>query len=107
MRKVYISLLIIITALSLTSCVTDLTSSLPFSFSNKNIMKIHQGMSSDEILVIFGEPKSISSSICGRSPNQWACTTWKYGHFPYENASFTFSGDHGSYILNNFKIDRD
>jgi hypothetical protein len=69
-------------------------------------MKVRQGISSDEVLTLFGEPKSIRSGICGRAPNQWACTTWKYGDSPYDNASFTFSGQHGSYRLNNFNVDR-
>ena len=91
----------------LASCETMSMSALPSSFSTENIMKLHQGMSSDEILALFGEPKSIRSSICGRAPNQWSCTTWEYGDPPYDNASFTFSGEHGSYILNNFDVDRD
>lgn len=83
-------------------------SALPLSFSTKNIMKIHSGMSSDEILILFGKPKSISLAVCGsKSDNLWNCTTWKYGDFPYDHAKFTFSGEHGSYILNHFKVDRD
>ena len=97
---------------SLSSCVTSSsntfsTSALPASFTTENILKVHQGMSSDEIMKLFGEPKSVRSAICGMSPNQWTCTTWKYGDAPYDNASFTFNGEHGSYRLNNFDIDRD
>ncbi len=95
------------------SCICLLTvsligcSTLPLSFSTENIMKVHQGMSSDEILALFGKPKSISSSVCGSATgNPWNCTTWEYGEFPYDRASFTFSGEHGAYILNNFKVDR-
>lgn len=69
-------------------------------------MKVHQGMSSNEILKLFGEPKSVSSSVCGRPPNQWTCTTWEYGEFPYDRASFTFSGERQRLKLNNFDIDR-
>ena len=95
-------------SLSLSSCVTlPGVSALPSSFTTKNIMKVHQGMSSGEILKLFGEPKSVSSAVCGRAPNQWTCTTWKYGNSPYDNASFTFSGKHGSYQLNNFDVDRE
>ena len=90
-------------SLLLASC----TSTLSSSFTTENIMKVHPGMSSDEILQLFGEPKNISSAVCGRAPNQWACTTWEYGEFPYDRASFIFSGEHGSYILNNFDVDRD
>jgi len=84
-----------------------LSSALPSSFTTENIMKVHQGMDSGEILQLFGDPKSISSAVCGSAPNRWRCTTWKYGDFPYDRASFTFSGEHGSYILNNFDVVRD
>ena len=65
-------------------------------------------MSSDEILKLFGEPKSVRSSVCGGLVgDSWRCTTWEYGDFPYDNAKFTFSGEHGSYKLNGFDIKRD
>jgi hypothetical protein len=87
---------------ALTGCST-----LPSAFSTENIMKIHQGMSSDEIQAMFGNPKSIRSDVCGAATgNPWNCTTWEYGEFPYDRATFTFSGERGSYVLNNFKIDR-
>lgn len=70
-------------------------------------MKVKQGMKSDEILTLFGEPKNIDVSVCGRVPNQWTCTTWEYGEFPYDRASFTFNGEYDSLRLNNFEIDRD
>lgn len=91
----------------LVTCAVSAKSALPSSFTTENIMKVHQGMSSNEILKLFGEPKNISSSVCGKPPNQWNCTTWEYGKSPYGTASFTFSGEHGSYLLNNFRIDRD
>ncbi|MHB1141420.1 MAG: hypothetical protein ACYC1T_06670 [Sulfuricaulis sp.] len=89
-------------SLSLSSCST-----LPTTFTTENIMNVHQGMSSNEILTLFGKPKNISVSVCGTPPNQWTCTTWEYGEFPYDRASFTFSGNHDSLKLNNFKVDRD
>lgn len=76
-------------------------------FEDENLIKIHQGMSSNEILALFGEPKNISAAVCGMPPKQWNCTTWEYGEFPYERASFTFSGAPDSLKLNNFNIDRD
>jgi len=109
MHKIRASILflLIIATFSLTSCATYPMSALPASFTTNNILKVHQGMSSDKIMELFGEPRSIRSAICGRAPDQWRCTTWKYGDPPYDNASFTFSGEHGSYILNNFDVDRD
>jgi hypothetical protein len=94
-------------SLLLASCETISMSTLPSSFTTANVMKVHSGMNSGEILQLFGEPKSIRSAVCGKDPNQWTCTTWKYGESPYDSASFTFSGEHGSYILNNFDADGD
>ena len=111
MGKTSILLFILFVPLFLSSCetMTMSMSALPSSFSTENIMKIHPGMSSDEILVLFGEPKNIKSAVCGGAAidNPWNCTTWEYGNSPYDNARFTFSGQHGSYILNNFDVDRD
>jgi len=102
MRIITILFFVIFMSLTLSSCST-----LPVTFSTENIMKIQQGMSSDEILKLFGKPKNFSASVCGKSPNQWTCTTWEYGKFPYDRASFTFSGKPGSLKLNNFNVDRD
>lgn len=84
-------------------------STLPYSFTTKNIMKIHRGMSSKEVLTMFGTPKSVSQEICGAATGRpWACTTWEYGKFPYDRASFTFSGDSAdSLVLNDFNVQRD
>lgn len=116
--RVLICLLILV---SVTSCVTTnsysstentgestSTSALPASFTTKNILMVHQGMSSDQVLALFGEPKSVKSAVCGGLyGDTWKCTTWKYGDFPYDRAEFTFSGEYGSYRLNNFDIHRD
>lgn len=96
---------VLLLSLLLASCET--TSALPSSFTAANIMRVHQDMSADDVLQLFGDPKNIRSGVCGQPPNQWNCTTWEYGNSPYANASFTFSGEHGSYILNDFNIDRD
>jgi len=102
MRKIFILCSVSFILLTLYSCST-----LPSTFSTENIMQLHVGMSSGEILGLFGEPKNIRVAVCGQPPNQWVCTTWEYGEFPYERASFTFSGEHNSLKLNNFDIDRD
>ncbi len=87
----------------LTACST-----LPMSFTSDNIMKVHQGMSSSEVLTMFGKPKSVTQTTCGGSTGKpWACTVWGYGEFPYDRATFMFSGDTpDSLILNNFEINK-
>jgi hypothetical protein len=100
----------IFTILSLLSLMSLLiVSCSSIKFSTENVLKVHQGMSSDEILALFGKPKNIGVSVCGQPPNQWTCTAWEYGggDFDFGRASFTFSGEHDSLILNNFDVDRD
>jgi len=87
-------------ALSLSGCAT-----LPTSFTTENVMKVHQGMDSSEILAMFGTPKNVRQAVCGASTGHtWTCTTWEYGEFPYDRASFTFAVDDGSLVLNNFDV---
>ncbi len=94
--------LITIVLFALSGCAT-----LPDTSTTKNVMKIHQGMDSAEIIKIFGYPKNIDISVCGKIPNQWNCTTWEYGDRAYENAKFVFQGDKGNLVVNNFRVDRD
>ena len=96
-------------SLFLVSCETISTSAFTSTFTSEKVMKIHQGMTSEEIVELFGEPRSISTGICGAAHGQsWTCTTWNYGDFPslHNNASFTFQGEHGHYRLNDFRIYR-
>jgi hypothetical protein len=80
---------------------------LPKSFTTDNVMNVYQGMASDRILEMFGTPKNVSQAVCGASTGKpWTCTTWEYGEFPYDRASFTFASDTGSLILNNFEVHR-
>lgn len=88
--------------LAMSSCST-----LPTMFTNESLMKVHQGMSSDEILALFGQPQDIDIRVCGMPPSQWTCTTWGYEVFPEGNARFTFAGEPDSLILNNFDVDRE
>lgn len=102
MHKIYL-LGFLLCPFYLISCTT-----LPTSFTTENIMKTHPGMSSDEILTMYGEPKSVQNTICGSSTDYpWSCTIWEYGEFPYDRATFYFGGEYGSYILNNFNIERE
>jgi hypothetical protein len=75
-------------------------------FTTENIMKVHQGMGSNEILEMFGAPKNVRQSVCGGAVGKpWNCTTWEYrGFLSDSRASFTFSGKSGSLILNNFDV---
>ena len=78
------------------------------TFPTEKIMKVHQGMSSTEILEMFGNPKNVSQAVCGGNTGlQWTCTTWQYGYSDFgDSASFTFSGEPGNLVLNNFSFNR-
>ena len=93
-----------IVSVALTGC--DTTQQMALSLNPENVMKIHVGMPSNKILEMFGTPNSVRQSVCGASVGKpWTCTTWGYGEIP-EWASFTFSGDSGSLVLNDFNIRR-
>lgn len=99
---VMLSAVVGIIGLILTGCAT-----LPRSFTSENVMSVHQGMGSDEILRMFGTPKNVKQAVCGASTGRaWNCTTWEYGEFPYDRASFTFDSESGSLVLNNFGVQR-
>lgn len=96
-------------AIFLSGCVSiPSVSALPKAFfSDKNILSIKIGMSSDEVIKLFGNPTNVRTTTCGTKPDTWKCTWWEYGHRYDNNASFTFSGDHGNLLLNNYEIDRE
>lgn len=90
-----------ICVLTLSACGT-----WPTIITSEDLMEVHEGMRSEEILSRFGEPKAVNNSTCGMPPNQWSCTTWEYGEYPYDEASFTFREESGSLILNNYNMKR-
>ena len=57
-------------AFLLSACATSPFSTLPSSFTTENVMKVHQGMSSNKILKMFGTPKSVSQAVCGANTGQ-------------------------------------
>jgi len=91
-----------------TKPVVTNNSTLPNTFTTENILKVQSGMSSNEVLKLFGAPKSVRQDICGSaSGNPWECVTWKYGDILYDEATFTFSRKSKDVmILNNFDINR-
>jgi hypothetical protein len=89
------------------AALEDNTGSLPNGsrFTTENVMKVHSGMGSNEILKMFGAPKNVSQSVCGAAVGKpWTCTTWEYGERSYDWASFTFAGHSGSLVLNDFNV---
>ena len=104
-------------AMSLTACAQPGTpysantladtrgSYLPETFNTTNIMAVHPGMTSTQLLKLFGTPNNVSERVCGNT-HKWKCTTWEYGKFPYDRASFTFNGSSTTLTLNDFDIAR-
>jgi outer membrane protein assembly factor BamE (lipoprotein component of BamABCDE complex) len=109
--------LIILMMACLGSCVTDPSTNLrtgaessgylPAGFSTENIMKVNSELTSEDVHRLFGSPKSISQAICGGAIGRtWSCTTWEYGEFPYDKASFTFAPASRKLRINSFEIHR-
>ena len=83
-------------------CVT-----LPASFTTDNVLSLHPGLGAEEIQKLFGTPKNVKQAVCGAATGHaWTCTTWEYGEFPYDRATFTFNSDGGSSFLNDFEVHR-
>ena len=81
------------------------SASLPNVFTPEKVMSVHQGLPSSEVLAMFGSPRNVRQAVCGGSTGrEWNCTTWEYGEFPYDRASFTFGADGGFLVLNNFEV---
>ena len=82
-------------------------STLPRGFTTENIMKVRAGMTSGEIVQLFGNPKSISSTTCGAGAGKpWQCIIWRYGEFAYQSASFYFNREGDTLYLSSFDINR-
>jgi len=99
MKKI---LWISILALYISGCA-----SLPKTFTTKSVMSVHQGMSSDDIINKFGNPKNINVTVCGTVPDQWNCTIWQYGDRLSDYARFTFQNNQEKLVLNSFRVNRD
>jgi hypothetical protein len=51
----------------------------PTSFSRENIVKLRVGMTSEEVVEIFGLPLKTEANVCGETTaSPWTCITWWY-----------------------------
>jgi hypothetical protein len=82
----------IISLLLLSSCYAS-------KFTIDNQMKLKVGMTSTEVIEIFGKPRKISAAVCGTGTGLWNCITWYYGE-----RSLTFSDRGGVLYLNNWDM---
>lgn len=92
----------------ISSAEEEIVTYLPKTFTDENVLVTHIGMSSDEVIKMYGDPKNISQSVCGGATTggTWQCTTWEYGKSPYDNATFTFAEREGARVINSFDIER-
>lgn len=104
--------LLLIFGLLFTSCSSLETGSstryLPDTFTTENLLSTYMGMTSDEVLGLYGEPKNINQSMCGSDTEggAWSCTTWEYGRFPYDRARIVFNSNDEIMTINHFNITR-
>ena len=78
-----------------------LSSCYSLKFTSDNVMKLRVGMTSDEVIEIFGKPMSTKATTCGTSTGDpWGCILWYYGEYkPY----FIFSEIGGVLFLNSWE----
>ncbi|MEE4243912.1 MAG: hypothetical protein V2I33_00795 [Kangiellaceae bacterium] len=76
------------------------------SISTSDMLKLKPGLSSDDILEMFGEPMNIRVSGCGMGAGRWQCTIWEYGDYGCRG-QFYFSTERDGLRLNSFDIERD
>lgn len=69
----------IISLLLLSSCYASQFT--PASkFTSNNVIKLKVGMTSSEVVAIFGKPMKTSAMTCGSATsNPWSCVIWFYG----------------------------
>jgi len=72
-------------------------------FTSDNVMKLKVGMTSFEVLTIFGKPMKTSATTCGSSSNNpWSCIIWYYGDY---KPMFIFQqGENGVLYLNSWNM---
>jgi hypothetical protein len=71
----------IISLLLLSSCYS--LQPIPASkFTPDNALKLKVGMTSTEVIAIFGKPMKTSATTCGSATDKpWSCIIWHYGEF--------------------------
>ncbi len=78
----------IISLLLLESCYS-------MRFTSDNMMKLKAGMTSNEVIQVFGKPMKTSGTTCGSATDKpWQCIIWYYGEYsPYLVFSQESNGD--------------
>ena len=93
----------IISLFLLSSCYPTQYASSSSKFTTDNILKLKVGMSSNEVIAIFGKPIKTSGSTCGGAVGKpWTCITWFYGDY---TPSLTFQQEQdGILYLNSWNM---
>ncbi len=80
-----------------------LSSCYSTQFTQSNIMKLKVGMTSEEVIKIFGNPYKTEASTCGGAYGRpWRCIIWKYGEW---KPRLTFQTDsYGNLTLNSWDL---
>lgn len=86
----------IISLLLLSSCYAS-------KFTSDNAMKLKPGMTSTEVIEIFGKPMKTEATTCGSATNNpWTCIIWRYGEY---SPRLTFEqGKDGVLYLNSWSM---
>lgn len=74
-------------------------------FSQENIMKIREFMTTDEIKSLFGNPRRVESETFGtRTKNPWQALIWYYDNKYYSTKKFVFAQYGDQLILQNWEV---
>lgn len=99
MKKVALLSLIFLQFM-LFSCVTTSKVSSNVGFTQENIIKIRQGMTSEEVIQLFGLPVATEAEMMGLGTSRpWPAIQWYYNKYDRYSRRFTFSQENGKLYL--------
>lgn len=86
------------------------------SFTGANVMGLKVGLTTDEVVSVFGKPTRIRSLTCGGATQrgEWSCLVWEYDvEESYDGSittmktnTFTFNSEFNPPRLNDWKIEK-
>lgn len=96
-------------------CATAGLQSRHPSFTADRVLALKIGMTTDEVVAVFGRPDRTRVMTCGsQTPSPWQCLIWEYDMGPHPRGRYqsisntnrlTFSVDGNAPRLNNWDID--
>lgn len=92
---------------ALNGCATSFRQENITNFTQENILKLRPGMSSEEVIAIFGMPIKTEAATCGQAFGKpWLCITWYYDRtdFLYAKRLTFHEGENQRLYLNSWQM---